>query len=370
MKVAVIYDLTEPGGVQTCVFSLIKGLNRMGIIPTVFWDREPNLNLIRENRVEIFFKKIKFRFTSNEIKKNPDTLRYLLWPFNIIRISSVPSEFLFIYSFTPLILVDTLRPHLFYLSGPPLLPQLESHAFKFKLAKGFYKLFIRQFYPAYEPQQNAEYVINSNYTADIFAKEHGRDIDVIYPSNQLVIREPDKTDLITRDTVTFFSRIIDYKRPELLIELSDFYPTLHFVIMGSVSKNRLKYYKKIELIAKRKKSNNLEFYPNASRQKIDEVLSRTKFYFFPAINEHFGITTVEAIAKGCIPFVHNSGGQKEIVPIDELRFNDNELFEKFDKLSKYTAEQLNVFRYELFNYCQRFSEEIFIEKMLQKLPVK
>ena len=36
--------------------------------------------------------------------------------------------------------------------------------------------------------------------------------------------------------------------------------------------------------------------------------------------EPFGITTVQGIAAGCIPIVHNSGGQKEIVQDVDLRF--------------------------------------------------
>jgi glycosyltransferase involved in cell wall biosynthesis len=32
------------------------------------------------------------------------------------------------------------------------------------------------------------------------------------------------------------------------------------------------------------------------------------------IGEHFGISIVEAMALGCIPVVHNSGGMVEFVP--------------------------------------------------------
>ncbi len=37
-KVAIVYRLDMPGGVQSCVFSLIKGLNSMDIIPDILWD--------------------------------------------------------------------------------------------------------------------------------------------------------------------------------------------------------------------------------------------------------------------------------------------------------------------------------------------
>jgi glycosyltransferase involved in cell wall biosynthesis len=33
------------------------------------------------------------------------------------------------------------------------------------------------------------------------------------------------------------------------------------------------------------------------------------------VGEHFGISIVEAMASGCIPIVHNSGGMREFVPV-------------------------------------------------------
>jgi glycosyltransferase involved in cell wall biosynthesis len=40
------------------------------------------------------------------------------------------------------------------------------------------------------------------------------------------------------------------------------------------------------------------------------------------VEEHFGLSTVEAISAGCIPLVHNSGGQIEIVKRSELLYDD------------------------------------------------
>ena len=42
-------------------------------------------------------------------------------------------------------------------------------------------------------------------------------------------------------------------------------------------------------------------------------------YVHCAENEHFGITIVEAMAAGCVPIVHDSGGPREIV-IDKVGF--------------------------------------------------
>jgi glycosyltransferase involved in cell wall biosynthesis len=56
--------------------------------------------------------------------------------------------------------------------------------------------------------------------------------------------------------------------------------------------------------------------------------SETNFYhlqlsfYTHSVSEPFGITTVQGIATGCIPIVHNSGGQIEIVEDELLRYNN------------------------------------------------
>ncbi len=68
----------------------------------------------------------------------------------------------------------------------------------------------------------------------------------------------------------------------------------------------------------------IELYKNIGFKKLKELYGKAKIYWHAAghgqdlrINpqkaEHFGITTVEAMASGCVPVVINAGGQKEIV---------------------------------------------------------
>ncbi|WP_372644055.1 glycosyltransferase family 4 protein [Ancylomarina sp.] len=364
MKVAIIYDLTAAGGVQTCVLSLIKGLNKKGIKPTIFWDDAPNSELLNEAGVVADYSKLRLPIASSFIKSIPVLFRYLLWPFNMIKISRIPNHYDYVYTFTSNVLVDQDRPHLFYLSGPPLLPQLESKTVRFKMIKLFYKCIIRPFYPAYEPQANANYVINSRFTAKLFEEAHNRKLEVIYPSNQLKIENLQEDDFNLRENITFFSRIVEYKRPEFLMRLAKQYPNLKFVIMGGVSKIRIDYLESLKKIAGEQKLSNLSFYPNVSLNEIDHILKKTLFYIFPAINEHFGITTVEGVLKGCIPFVHNSGGQKEIVPFDSMRFNDEDFLRKFEDLLSLNNDDLIRLRNELHKHILLFSEDSYIDRMV------
>jgi len=60
---------------------------------------------------------------------------------------------------------------------------------------------------------------------------------------------------------------------------------------------------------------------NASRQEIKSHLANAKVYLHTKKNEHFGISIAEAMAMGCLPVVHNSGGAPEFVP-DQYRYTE------------------------------------------------
>lgn len=85
--------------------------------------------------------------------------------------------------------------------------------------------------------------------------------------------------------------------------------------------------------------------------------------------EHFGISTVEAMAAGCVPVVINRGGQTEIVEHGATGF----LWDTLAELKEYTAtlvsdEALRARMAEAARAAaQRFSREAFTEKFRQLL---
>ena len=81
--------------------------------------------------------------------------------------------------------------------------------------------------------------------------------------------------------------------------------------------------------------------------------------------EDFGLTTCEAIAGGCIPCVIDSGGQKESVPLKDLRFhNIEEAVKIIVKADKMPREELGILRSKLFTHIQQFDESNFKKNML------
>src|SRR5204863_1530451 len=82
---------------------------------------------------------------------------------------------------------------------------------------------------------------------------------------------------------------------------------------------------------------------NLGRAEIKHLLSRARVFWHatgfgddtdrhPELAEHFGISTVEAMAAGCVPVVINKGGQREIVEHGTSGF----VWDTLDELGQYT----------------------------------
>lgn len=69
---------------------------------------------------------------------------------------------------------------------------------------------------------------------------------------------------------------------------------------------------------------NVTLLPDATGAQVAELLQTCTVFLHSKRFEHFGLSVVEAIASGCVPVVHDSGGQREIVPFAELRYRDAE----------------------------------------------
>lgn len=368
-RVGIVARLADPGGVQSVALSLIRGLNQKGIVPDILWDVEPSWSLLESVGAKARFRRVPFWFPNTLIDKMPVSLRYLAWIINAVDGEKFRSDYDFVYTVNYIFYFPPDFPHLYYLCGPPLLPQLDVLPYGLKgvplrFFKWMYKTFWRTSRPIYEYQRGGNYVIISHYTARLFKEAHGVDLPIVYPPIKISDRWFDHNDLPGRDSIVFFSRIVRYKRPDLVLELAQKHPGYRCVIMGGVQQHHQPYFEELQKKAITMGA-KIEFIPNPSDKQVRQELARARFYIFPAINEHFGMTTPEAIASGAIPFVHDSGGQSEIVNDERLRFSDEELHDKFDELVKLPEPELAQIRKKLVAHVQEYSEEAFWVKMFQ-----
>ena len=59
---------------------------------------------------------------------------------------------------------------------------------------------------------------------------------------------------------------------------------------------------------------------NIGRDELASLLSTCKYGLHCMHGEHFGMATAEMAGAGCVVFGHDSGGTREILPYDQLRF--------------------------------------------------
>jgi glycosyltransferase involved in cell wall biosynthesis len=374
LRVAIVGRLDQPGGVQSVILSLIKGLNQIGIIPDLIWDKAPSRKIIDQKNVFVNYLPIRFTVSTQWLDFLPVTARYFLRTANLIRSSQLPIHYDFYYIFYNGFLVDQAVQHIRYLSGPPLLPQLDRYSpgmrgIPYRALRFIYRNYLSHRRPVYEYHSDSSYVINAQYTASLFEEAHGIQLPVVYPPISISPATEEIEDFSSRTLTTFFSRFARYKRPEMLFQLASEHRQMKFLLMGGVKPVEESYYKSLVHQVIQAQLSNIRFLPTPDDSVVKEELSHTRFYVFPAKNEHFGMATVEAISSGAIPFVHDSGGQREIVPDTRLRFTDQTFSEKFSFLTNLPVDELTEIRRNLRNHIQQYSEEIFIEKMLSLLPI-
>lgn len=99
---------------------------------------------------------------------------------------------------------------------------------------------------------------------------------------------------------------------------------------------------------------------NVSGEERNNELEQARYFIHSMRNEPFGITTVQAIAASCIPLVHDSGGQREVIPDERLRYkNADDAVIKWRQLSAMTeAEQVQLLQ-RLQQHIQRYHTTSF-----------
>jgi glycosyltransferase involved in cell wall biosynthesis len=356
-----------PGGIQTCFIELIIGLNRIGIVPKIVWDEEQNWDALNNPELRAEFGGGRLPISSESLRSLPPRLYSRVAPLSIRYADFRLEKYDFIYSFMPGVKMISSVPNLCYAIGPPYITMPdESINWQNVLSSAEIKKIIHAVTNVtVRPDANSRYVTLSNWIAQRFLEEYGKTLPVIWPpvrSRDLVDKHP-----LSRNGFLFLSRLHEYKNPMAMLALAEAYPESRVTIAGSsradqTIANRLKS----EIVIRNLR--NIKVIENPSESEVRQLLSAHEYFVFPAPWEHFGIVTVEAILAGAIPLVHNSGGQKEIVPVRKLRFdNDEELIRIAGDAMNMKNEEKSEVMEHLRNHVARGDPRNYCEEMLKYL---
>lgn len=144
------------------------------------------------------------------------------------------------------------------------------------------------------------FIANSQFIARRIKKVYGRDADVIYPPvdiGRFTLNENKSDYYLTA------SRMVPYKRMDLIVEAFSHMPDKRLVVIGSGSE--------MEKI-KSKASKNIEILGYQPNSIMQEHMQNAKAFVFAA-EEDFGITPVEAQACGTPVIAFGKGGSLETI---------------------------------------------------------
>lgn len=199
------------------------------------------------------------------------------------------------------------------------------------------KLLGKYFNGLYKKSYNL-FISNSQFTQFHLKKIWDCDSKILNPPIEMIpVVEKDLK--LKKKKICMVGRLISDKK---ILEVLRFYDgelknleafkNYEFVVVGNKDINELDYYETLKMFEQDSRIRILADLPYAQlidTYRTSEIFIHAKGFnedenVNPILMEHFGMTTVEAMANGCIPVVINKAGQKEIVrnDIDGFLWND------------------------------------------------
>lgn len=169
---------------------------------------------------------------------------------------------------------------------------------------------------------------NSEYTRGFIESWWKRQADILYPpiATARLHPAPERERLLLSVGRFFAPGLGHAKRQlEMVQWFGEMYragqlPGWRFAVVGGCEQSQLPYLAQLEQAAR---GLPVDIHPNAPRTLVEKLLSTASIFWSatgygggddqPWAAEHFGMTTVEAMAGGCVPIVIDKAGQKEII---------------------------------------------------------
>jgi len=372
MTFAIIQDEINKGGRLAVIVEIISILNKHKITPDIITFK---LNLSREEILKEYNQEINFNYIQikpNILRKLPEINKLL---FHILINKKLKLYDVIINSNNTFDFLNKKINLISYIHYPrkdrvfhkkSIHQDSSGNNLLSKLILKFDKLTALLLYKISIPRIiNHTIIANSQFTKKAIEKVYGKyyneNIEIIYPPVDFINATKNKQDTLS---VCSLGRFHPSKRQFEQIQIAQQFPEVEFNLIGFANKEDT-YFKKCNNYIIQNKIKNVSLLNNLSYSKLQETLENSTFFIHTMINEPFGIVTVQAISAGIIPIVHNSGGQKEVVPVKELRYNKleeiknilNHLINNPQLIKKYQQVLLsNIEKYKPNNFKDNYKK--------------
>lgn len=222
-------------------------------------------------------------------------------------------------------------------------------------------------------------VCNSNFTKKFIDKCLGISSKVIFPPVDVAVLEPmPKKNVIL--SVGRFSQLLQGKRQDVLVGVfremvkEKKIQGWKLVLAGGSEVGSKEYLRELRQSSEKYP---IEIIENPSFRELKRLYGEAKIFWTasgydidedlePERVEHFGMSTVEAMAAGCVPVVMEKGGQKEIIENGKngLFWQEKEELEKLTLDLVENPTKLQTISKNAILRSKDFSKEIFSKKFL------
>lgn len=207
------------------------------------------------------------------------------------------------------------------------------------------------------------FIANSQFIARRIKKVYGREADIIYPPvdvNRFLLNEAKEDYYFTA------SRLVPYKRIDLIVEAFSHMPNRKLVVVGDGPEMQ-----KI----KSKATANIEILGYQSNEVMQEHMRNAKAFVFAA-EEDFGITPVEAQSCGTPVIAFGKGGSLETVRpfgVDNptgILFDKQDIASVIDAVQKFETMQDQILPNDCRAHALKFSTERFNQEISEYVNSK
>ena len=217
---------------------------------------------------------------------------------------------------------------------------------------------------------------NSEYTRGWIKRLWGVDSDVLFPPVRVQDLRPGPKERKILTVGRFFAPGLGHSKKQLeqvqafgAIVRRGGLPGWRLHVVGGCEPSQRPYLEKVRRAAE---GLPVSIHPNAPRREVEQLFASSSLFWAatglgeddtkqPWVFEHFGITTVEAMAAGCVPVVYDKAGHREIVRhgVDGFRWTTLEELERYTLRLADDPEELARMAAAATERAQSFSEEAF-----------
>lgn len=220
-------------------------------------------------------------------------------------------------------------------------------------------------------------IYNSYFTKEHSDKNWPIKSEIIYPPVDVTTIKPSSKGKIILSVGRFFGYLKDKKHEQLINVFRKLFETGNIkgwslYLVGSASSGDKDYLAELKSLAE---GIPVKFYPNLGYDNLVNLYGLSSIYWHaagfgetdPTKMEHFGISTVEAMAGGSVAVVIGKGGQGEIVDDGKSGY----LWESLEELERLTLKLITndnlrkQMALEAIKKAKKFSKEIFKNRIMQ-----